>query len=316
MKIAVYLRTIQLKFFAGWHAQRVMRGFARGIKCADPAANIEIVTDDRVHDADLAVIFGAPHDKDQNPWNVLRHSVMAAHSDKPDSVFIIETPLLGRNVYTLQHKEWRVGLNGFTHRANFLNTDSPAQRWDLIQDRLGLTMAPYRRDGRHILVVGQTPDDASLFGMDVAQWMASTVDRLRTLTTRPIVVRPHPRSRKKLDLSDRPGVRISNAKFIEDDLRDAWAMAALTSSSTIDALMAGVPVFTENDDNMAWPVANHDLTSIEDPTLFDRDQWIHDLAYAQWSNQELAGGGYWRHIIARHPRYSSVREEGSPDFRI
>ena len=48
---------------------------------------------------------------------------------------------------------------------------------------------------------------------------------------------------------------------------------------------------------MADAIANFDLDDIVDPPLPDRQQWAHDLAYAQWTVTELRAGLPWVHLV-------------------
>ena len=45
---------------------------------------------------------------------------------------------------------------------------------------------------------------------------------------------------------------------------------------------------------MSYPVANTDLSKIESPDMPDRDQWLYDLGYANWSMHEVENGTVWR----------------------
>ena len=82
-------------------------------------------------------------------------------------------------------------------------------------------------------------------------------------------------------------------------LDQCWVLVAYSSSSTIDALIAGVPAMRSSSANMAWPVTDHSLAAVERPTLFEREQWLYDLAYAQWSADEMRSGMVWQHLRPR-----------------
>jgi hypothetical protein len=62
------------------------------------------------------------------------------------------------------------------------------------------------------------------------------------------------------------------------------------SSSSVAAVLAGVPVFADDDDCVAWSVANSDLAQLETPDMPDRTQWIYDLSAAHWTDQESRSG--------------------------
>ena len=78
------------------------------------------------------------------------------------------------------------------------------------------------------------------------------------------------------------------------DLAGAERAITWTSNSAVDAVLAGVPTIALNPGCIAWPVTSHQLG---DPLFTgDRDAWCYDLAYRQFTHDELANGEAWRHI--------------------
>jgi hypothetical protein len=65
------------------------------------------------------------------------------------------------------------------------------------------------------------------------------------------------------------------------------------SNSAVDAVLAGVPAYVEDEGGMAFDVASHTVGEIHRP---DRAQWAHDLAYCQWTVDEMASGATWEHL--------------------
>ena len=62
----------------------------------------------------------------------------------------------------------------------------------------------------------------------------------------------------------------------------------------MDAATYGIPVFLTSGLCLAWDIGAHDLKQIENPVMPDRTQWLHDLAYANWTLQEVRDGTVWR----------------------
>ncbi|WP_162913081.1 hypothetical protein [Rhodospirillaceae bacterium SYSU D60014] len=240
------------------------------------------------------------------------------------TLIVLETPFLGRRISrtdkgvraflrrlgnkravvdVLTH--FRVGLNGpFYNTADFCNAGAPSDRWEDLRREFDLELKPFRVTGSHILIVGQIPNDASLQGADIVAWMASTIHAVKQKTDRPIVVRPHPGTRpidlKRMmrSLSDDRQVRIDlpPTGTIHDALTDCWACVTYSSSSAVDALLMGIPAIAISPASIAWPVTDHDLDAVEDPTLYPREQWLYDLCYAQWSPEEIASGVVWSRL--------------------
>lgn len=71
------------------------------------------------------------------------------------------------------------------------------------------------------------------------------------------------------------------------------------SGAGVDAAVAGVPVITGNAGSFAWDVASHSLDTVDTPYCPDRTQWLNNLAYAEWSLDEIAAGLPWRHLKPR-----------------
>jgi len=254
-------------------------------------------------ECDIAVIFGSWKKEPKKKWKLMlqhhftKNSIVKNHKGKP--LIVIETPLLGRTI-TDNHEYHRVGLNHFMRGlGDFKNENSPSDRFE----KLGLEIKPWRKKGNHILIVGQNMFDASLFGIDFEWWVKNTIQHLRRHTDRPIVFRDHPENKDQMknliDTYKWCNVSYSNEGTINDDLKNAHCTVAYTSGSSIDSILAGVPVIPCNECNFVWSISSHQLSEIENPKLGEREQLLYDLAYAQWSVEEIKQGKPWHHLISK-----------------
>jgi hypothetical protein len=50
--------------------------------------------------------------------------------------------------------------------------------------------------------------------------------------------------------------------------------------------------------SMAWDMARHEITLKR--ITPNRDQWLYDLAYKQWTLEEIAAGEAWEHLKKRY----------------
>ena len=319
MRINVFLRSAG----EGVEARRkrhILRCFYQGLIAEGEKAGL--IDAPGYEPCDIAVVLGGRSSAKRPRTQSTRQDIFAQHEG--DVVFL-ETPLLGRHVYRRSviaaytrkllrlgrnrysddYGYYRVGLNGFLQDdADFNNAGSPPDRWERLSRELHLQLKPYRQAGRHVLIVGQNPGDTSLRGADIFDWMQRTIVRARQVTQRPIVVRPHPVTPEAMlrDFVERfaqlDGIILDHPpkQTIQAVLQDCWVLLAYSSSATIDALIEGVPCITLDPANLAWPVSDHDVRMIERPTLFEREQWLYDLAYAQWSPVEMRTGCTWRHL--------------------
>jgi hypothetical protein len=151
----------------------------------------------------------------------------------------------------------------------------PSDRWL----SLGLEPAPWQTSGDNILVCPSSTAMRSFYGAEADRWLAETLEALHRHTKRPIVVRTKPATRDPAEL--------------QAALAKAWAVVTFSSNIAVDAVMAGVPVFT-TPYSAAFPVASSDLSQIEDPLRPERLPWCHHLAYCQFTFAELGNGVAWR----------------------
>lgn len=178
----------------------------------------------------------------------------------------------------------RNGLHAYGDQIGLM----PGDRWQ----KLDVKLRPWQinEDG-HILIAHQHTE--AFDGHNRQPWFHETLRRIRGLTDRLLILRPHPRDKKRDGLP--PGCLVSTRAF-RDDLEKAYAVVTYDSNMAVDALLYGIPVFTGGK-TKADPLACFDIERINDPLKPDRQQWAHDLAYCQWSVNELRAGFPWRHLI-------------------
>jgi hypothetical protein len=79
---------------------------------------------------------------------------------------------------------------------------------------------------------------------------------------------------------------------IKDELKGAHALVTNMSLSAIDAIKFGVPAFTDID-NIASPVSNTNISSIENPLKPNRhivNEWINCVVENQFTIKEIEDG--------------------------
>ena len=190
----------------------------------------------------------------------------------------------------------RYSLDGVYYNTNeYANKNSGPNKWNQIQQRLGLNLKSWRTNGNHILICGQRDGGWSMKGVDMNQWMLNSVQKIRAITDRLIVIRPHPKNPIDQSMfSGIPNLQFSRGTTLQQDLSNAWASVFFNSSSCVAAILAGIPVFANDPDCVAYDVANHDINQIEDPKLMDCEQWLYDLSAAHWTDEESRTGLIYR----------------------
>ena len=163
----------------------------------------------------------------------------------------------------------------------------PAARYSRI-DLLDIVLEPWRQGGKTILVLPQRGIGHRAVAMPTG-WPEKVVRRLHPIAVRPIYVRKHPELLKEKD-------RVP----LEHDLSKAWCAVTWASSAAIKAVVAGIPVFFEFPKWIAGPACIQGLSNINhtEPVelMGDREDMLANLAWAQWSVEEVFDGkviGYY-----------------------
>ena len=166
-------------------------------------------------------------------------------------------------------------------------------------ERLGIRVKPWRPalgPGAHILIAGHSEKHAGTLGYRAQQWETETIAKLRAITKRPLVYRPKP---SWLDATPIEGSKFSHGP-LADDLANCWAVVAHASNVAVDALIEGIPVYVEA--GPAKRLSIPSLADIETPPMPDgREQLLADLAYCQWTLDELRSGACWAHLKQHTP---------------
>ena len=274
----------------------VLEAFAAGAQAQ--GARVLLQREPQIVPARLAVILGWVGTKIRGAHIQLRRDVIDHQRVSKNLIMPIDGSCFK---FVDDHSQFlRYSLDGvFYNRDRYANANSTAGKWNQIQQVLGLQLQPWRQQGDHVLVCLQRDGGWSMKGTDMTAWTVNTVRRLRELTSRPIVIRAHPKHRIDLSvLSDLTGVRKSlHGTDLTQDLAGAWAAVFYNSSASVAAVLAGIPVFATDDDCVAWRMANPDLAQIEDPKMPAREQWLYDLSAAHWTDAESRSGAIYRHFL-------------------
>ena len=273
----------------------VLQSFVQG--CQGLGLNTLAQTVNSVVPCRLAVILGWVGAKIKGSHIQLRQSVIDTQRSQGRHIMAIDGSCF--KFADIQNVFLRYSLDGVYYgRSNYANTGSGPERWNDIQKTLGLDLCPWRHNGEHILVCLQRDGGWSMKGLDMRQWTMDTVRAIRRYSDRPIRIRPHPKF--PIDLSELvkdPTITVSQQNStLDQDLDRAWASVFFNSSSCVASVLRGVPVFASDDDCVAWSVANHDLSAIEQPVMPNRDQWLWDLSAAHWTDDQSRSGAIYRHF--------------------
>jgi hypothetical protein len=159
-------------------------------------------------------------------------------------------------------------------------------------ETLGVTVKPWREGGDTIVIAGSTAKASAEHGTPYRQWEIQAAQRLHGSGKR-IVYRPKPSDPHKSPI---PSAEYDVGK-LQETLDRACCVVTHHSNTAIDALVEGVPVHCEVGAAAAFSVP---LESAANPQRLERrEQFLADVAWLNWSVQEMERGEAWAHMKDR-----------------
>lgn len=267
-------------------------------------------------------------------YNIHHGYEFIINSKKPK--IVLESPMF-RIVYQnwnrgTDPKHVRFGWNSYLYdQADYNNKNSPPDRWNKLQKEFSISNKDWKKDGEYILFLCQKPGDSSMSHMyekytTYWQWTEEQIKKIRKITDRPIVMRPHilqqGRSIPNLkEISSRyKNVSVSKntplglthygAESLHEDLKNAHCAITFNSLAGVDAVLDGVPLIALDKGCMALPVAHTNLNDIENLNKsIDKTQWLYDSAYTQWNGYELNSGEAWEHLKPNYKKWKLLASQ-------
>jgi len=229
-------------------------------------------------------------------WSVLWHGRMAGNQaiwqrnvQQGKPTVVLEVGGIKRGT------TWKVGLNGINRTAYFSEQYNDRTR----ADNLGLVCKPWRSNGDFILICGQHDKSLQWQHMPrMSNWLIDTVKTIQKHTNRPIVFRPHPRCplpdiEKEFKNVYRQVPNKLAGTYDDFDMKfdNIHATISYSSNPGIHSIINGVPAFVGTS-SLAYDVGNDIdfLHDIEAPIQPDRQQWLNDYAYTEWTVEEISQG--------------------------
>jgi len=155
---------------------------------------------------------------------------------------------------------------------DFMNLNMPSIRWVLT----GEPVSPWQR----IMLGGQV-----LILADYGQDTTSIFNRFHDL--QPLIDPAAIQERKHPNNCPFP------PRSLDDELAQADFVIGFKSTALIRAIMKGIPACCLDKRSPAYGFVTTELGDFSRP---DRTQWLYDLAYAQWSHEEMVKGKMWDHL--------------------
>lgn len=234
-------------------------------------------------------------------WSVLWHGRLAANQavyqhyinqNKP--VIIFDIGMLRREV-TWKVAVKNINAHGFYGNKENLDWDRPKFLGISSQNKSKAKTKP------SILIASQHARSLQVQSLEsLESWINKQIETLKKFTDRPIVVRPHPRSRliiNKLckDVVIETPQSLSNTYDNYDLDVQCHAVVNYNSSPGILAAIAGTrPVVDVS--SLAWPVSVS-LNNIEKPYDIDRERWLVEICHTEYTVEEIKQGLWLKRIL-------------------
>ena len=307
--LTVYKKTTVQPYKAEW-----LQAFAIGAKIVLPFV-VDYSDTTQYKHTDFAMIFNYQLQPINVPHLKLRQTVQEKQENK--NIFFFDSDVLISyskvKTETLNNYVRIPFRDVYPDKALYFNDNFKSDRWNKFAIQKHIKLKEYRKDGDHILICcNRGSGGYSAFGINAANWAIETATELRKHTERTIVIRLHPGARADLKKKDYKrlmsfahqahSIRITGLSKTEpliNDIRGAWATVIFTSTAGAMSLIEGVPVFVCHPSSYLNSVNAGKLSDIENPKLYNRETFLHKLAYTQWNIEELKDGTFFRSIMDR-----------------
>lgn len=161
-----------------------------------------------------------------------------------------------------------------------------------LRDTIGVTVSPWSETGTEILIAGSSPKSCRNRGVTYMGWETDIARKiLERWPQEKVMYRPKPRDSAKHPI---PGVGYDSHRTISEALASAKILVTHHSNCSIDALVAGVPTYCEVGAAAACSVDFNQIAN--PPRLEHRQQFLQDVAYLQWSTEEMRSGECWKYL--------------------
>lgn len=208
---------------------------------------------------------------------------------------------------------YRLGWNHFLRQGNFNNKNSPADRWNKIKKIQNIEVKDWRTKGDYVLLCLQKTGDSTLNSLYLKfqtyeNWISYALNLIKKHTDRPILIRPHPKGIKKINLEKFVDKQISissnwisvsefeGGAGLEKDLKNSYAVVGYNSNVLVESVCEGIPTFPLSNESIVWDIGNK-IENLENPNLnIEREQWFYDSGYMLWTMDEINHGVAWEHL--------------------
>lgn len=304
MKVISYLKTVPARN-SNLQKTELLTKFVAGAKRIGD--NGILHNGDSLIDAEVAVIQGWVYDNIVSPHLKLRKKIIDTQLAKNKFVVSADANLFLYKDKSNPHGYLRYSFNGiFPNTGIYCDDVINPNRWNQISNDTGIVLEDYKTRGKNIVLMLQRNGGWSMGHIDVQDWALNVIREIRKHSDRPIIIRAHPGDKRASEYLHNKTTKLKNQANViisplnttlETDLANAWAVINHNSSAVVGPIIKGYHAFiTDPQKSQCAEVANIDLSTIESPKQFNRQQWLERISMFHWKFSELEDGTCWRHM--------------------
>ena len=249
-----------------------------------------------IKQANAVVIFGGfPKFFNFKRYTEISFRSEIAHYAKKygKKLLIIDTAFISDNM-----KFVSLGFSGIKNQGIYYNKNSPADRFEKLNAPL-FPVSDNLNTANKILVFGQNKRGVSCQGIDTHKWHIETIKQLHNLTNKAIIFRRHPREKYTQPKKDFPSYVKFSTDTLDNDLKNTYAAISYSSNALCHSLRLGIHTFSLGENAITYDITNNDINKITTPIIYPEKeirQFFYNLAYAEWSLDELKNGVAWQNF--------------------
>jgi hypothetical protein len=265
--------------------------------------NSTVIKSNSIYQCDLAVIQGWKKSSSaDSPHNEFRQKIIDHQLSSGNHVLTVDG-----NIFNYKSKNvfFRYSIDGiFANTGYYFDDEVDPKRWERIKETSMCELKPWRKNGRHVLVLLQKDSGWTMETISNLDLLKNTINTIRKYTDRKIVVRVHPSDAAKMpkytDVCNDLCVDLSKTNHILYDLDNAWCSITFNSSPGAVSVIEGIPTFIMDPNwkrSPAADVGNININNIEDPMMPERQSWIERVSMSHFSVEDIQDGLLWNKTL-------------------
>jgi len=212
---------------------------------------------------------------------ILKKKIIKRCWENKRDFFYMDTGYFGNEVTSMNPNGWkyyhRIVKNNLQHERII---ERPPDRFE----KIGKKIYDWKKTGKKILLACPDEKPCKFYNESYDNWINNTVEKIKSYTDRPIEIRKRVKSRL---------TRTREKPFIDALNDDVFALVTFNSNAAVESIFNGIPAFVLSPVHAAKPVAETNLSKIENPFYADNDlrfAWACHLSYGQFHTNELKNG--------------------------